>query len=51
MLLSTTILPWTAEWLMHYELWLISGHWSGGGHTGRDMPYQAQGCLHDGSQP
>jgi hypothetical protein len=33
-LLSTTILPWTAEWLMHYELWLVTGHWTGGGHCG-----------------
>jgi hypothetical protein len=35
MLLATTILPWTAEWLMHYELWLITGRWTGGGHFGR----------------
>jgi hypothetical protein len=33
MLLATTILPWTAEWLLHYELWLITGSWAGGGHT------------------
>ncbi|GAB3967002.1 hypothetical protein GCM10027615_15560 [Plantactinospora veratri] len=33
MLLSTTVVPWTAEWLMHYELWLVTGRWSGGGHT------------------
>jgi hypothetical protein len=33
MLLATTILPWTAEWLIHYELWLITGTWTGGGHT------------------
>ncbi len=33
MLLSVTILPWIAEWLIHYELWLITGHWTGGGHT------------------
>jgi hypothetical protein len=32
LLLSTTIVPWTAEWLMHYELWLATGHWTGGGH-------------------
>jgi hypothetical protein len=32
MLVAATILPWTAEWLMHYELWLVTGHWSGGGH-------------------
>src|SRR5215217_7638942 len=33
MLLSATILPWTAEWLIHYELWLATGTWAGGGYT------------------
>lgn len=33
MLLASTIVPWTAEWLMHYEVWLLTGHWTGGGHT------------------
>lgn len=33
MLLAATILPWTAEWLLHYELWLVIGYWAGGGHT------------------
>jgi hypothetical protein len=33
MLLANTILPWTTEWLIHYELWLITGRWAGGGHT------------------
>jgi hypothetical protein len=33
MLLASTILPWTAEWLLHYELWLITGRWAGGGHS------------------
>jgi len=22
---------WTADWLIHYELWLITGRWDGGG--------------------
>jgi len=35
-LLAATVLPWTAEWLLHYELWLITGTWTGGGHTARD---------------
>jgi hypothetical protein len=38
MLLATTIIPWTAEWLMHYELWLATGTWSGGGHEPRGTP-------------
>lgn len=32
MLISETIIPWTAEWLLHYELWLATGEWHGGGH-------------------
>ena len=31
MLLADTIVPWAAEWLMHYELWLVTGEWTGGG--------------------
>ena len=30
--LSTTVLPWMAEWLYFYELWLPTGTWFGGGH-------------------
>jgi hypothetical protein len=33
-LLGDTIIPWTAEWLMYYELWLATdATWLGGGHT------------------
>jgi hypothetical protein len=32
MLLADTILPWTSQWLLLYELWLITGHWMGTGH-------------------
>jgi hypothetical protein len=32
LLLARTIVPWTSEWLLHYELWLITGRWEGGGH-------------------
>jgi hypothetical protein len=31
MLLVETIVPWAAEWLLHYELWLATGEWFGGG--------------------
>ena len=31
MLLSETIIPWTSEWLLHYEIWLATGKWCGGG--------------------
>jgi hypothetical protein len=30
--LASTIIPWAAEWLAFYELWLMSGVWEGGGH-------------------
>jgi hypothetical protein len=29
MLLADTIVPWAAEWLAHYELWKVRGHWYG----------------------
>ena len=28
---SETLVPWIAEWLFHYEIWLATGQWSGGG--------------------
>lgn len=31
MLIADTIMPWTSEWLVHYELWLAIGEWTGGG--------------------
>ena len=30
-LISETIIPWTVEWLAHYEIWLVTGKWNGGG--------------------
>ena len=34
---ADTIIPWTAEWLYFYEVWLATGEWCGGGkHPGRD---------------
>jgi hypothetical protein len=29
MLIVDTTLPWAAEWLLHYEIWLATGEWSG----------------------
>ena len=29
--ISTTIIPWTIEWLYYYEIWLATGKWLGGG--------------------
>lgn len=28
---ADTFIPWTAEWLHYFELWLATGEWSGGG--------------------
>ena len=33
LLLAHTLLPWASEWLLHYELWLATGTWHGGGTT------------------
>jgi hypothetical protein len=30
-MIASTIVPWTIEWLYHYELWLITEEWLGGG--------------------
>ncbi len=39
MRISQTIVPWAAEWLYFYEIWVITGEWLGGGH-GDDLPQQ-----------
>ncbi|MFP5040301.1 hypothetical protein [Parasediminibacterium sp. JCM 36343] len=26
-----TLIPWASEWLIHYELWVSTGTWHGGG--------------------
>jgi len=31
MALVDSVLPWTSEWLLHYEIWLVTGEWHGGG--------------------
>lgn len=30
-LIADTIIPWTSEWLLHYEYWVATGTWHGGG--------------------
>lgn len=41
MLLADTIVPWTAEWLYFYELWVPGGDWYGGGEW---PPRRELGC-------
>jgi len=31
MLFTDTIIPWACEWLVHYECWVSTGKWNGGG--------------------
>ena len=31
MMIAETIIPWTSEWLLHYEIWVATGIWHGGG--------------------
>jgi hypothetical protein len=31
MFIADTIIPWTCEWLLHYEIWVATGVWCGGG--------------------
>jgi hypothetical protein len=31
MSLAETFIPWTAEWLRYFEIWLRTGEWAGGG--------------------
>lgn len=34
--IANTIVPWIAEWLYFYEIWLYTGEWTGGGiHGGK----------------
>ena len=35
MLIAETIVPWASEWLLHYEVWLATGEWTGGGEHPR----------------
>lgn len=40
MLLANTTVPWTSEWLLYYEIWLVTGEWHGGGHGSTELPRQ-----------
>ncbi|WP_346864481.1 hypothetical protein [uncultured Draconibacterium sp.] len=39
-LIAETIIPWTSEWLYHYEFWLATGKWHGRGIHGKQEPYE-----------
>jgi hypothetical protein len=38
MLIVDTIIPWTAEWLLHYEMWLATGEWFGDDDPSTALP-------------
>lgn len=38
MKLADTFIPWTAEWLHFFELWLKTGEWLGGGEHPSTAP-------------
>ncbi len=38
MYIADTVIPWISEWLLHYECWLATGTWHGGGiHHGTEL--------------
>lgn len=39
MFIADTIIPWTSEWLYHYEIWAGTGKWQGKGIHGKLEPY------------
>jgi hypothetical protein len=40
MLIVDTIVPWTAEWLLYYEMWLATGEWLGDRDSSTALPAQ-----------
>jgi hypothetical protein len=38
MLIVDTIVPWAAEWLLHYEVWLATGEWLGDHDSAAQLP-------------
>lgn len=48
MQLVETIVPWISEWLAHYEVWLATGVWTGGGVHPERKGTEATTSRHDG---
>lgn len=40
--INKTIIPWTIEWLFHYEIWQATGNWCGGGKHPHKNDYKKQ---------
>lgn len=30
-LFTETVMPWCSEWILHFEIWMTTGDWHGGG--------------------
>jgi hypothetical protein len=45
MLLVDTVIPWSSEWLFHYEIWKGTGIWFGDG-TAEETPEAQSKLLH-----
>jgi hypothetical protein len=45
MSIADTIVPWVSMWLMHYEIWLVTGKWCGSReeHPGDSAPKKPAG--------
>lgn len=44
--IADTVIPWTCEWLLHYECWISTGIWHGGGiHNMSEAEKQRQGDI------
>lgn len=41
-MIAQTIVPWTAEWLLHFEVWKVTNTWHGGGHEPIEIAEQQQ---------
>ncbi|MDT0651422.1 hypothetical protein [Autumnicola edwardsiae] len=39
MFIADTIIPWSSEWLYHYEIWAGTGKWQAKGIYGKLEPY------------
>lgn len=38
MTIAATTVPWACDWIACYELWLMTGRWTGGGRHGSAVP-------------
>jgi len=53
MALATTVVPWSIEWLLHFEIWLTTNEWQGGGQhpdAGEKKQSRSQSVSKPGKQ-